>query len=94
MFIQLNGAFSSCFEMSTTVVITIVEFLFVAGGCWLLLRHYQSRSVTWDVSVSVFLSWVLGFATVLLLPYDLSLALTAEPESTSLLTMWKVVYWR
>ena len=30
--------------------------------------------VTWDVSITVYISWVLGFAGILLLPYDLSVA--------------------
>ena len=30
--------------------------------------------VTWDVSITVYIAWVLGFAGILLLPYDLSVA--------------------
>ncbi len=84
---------------SATVTITVIEFLGVSIASFLLLKHYQSPSVSWDVTISVYFSWVLSFATVLLLPYDLSLALTEEQayldhSSTSMSHMWKVVYWR
>lgn len=81
-------------QMSVTVGIAVMEFVVVSVGCWLLLRYYKSPMVTMDVVCTVYLSWVMGFATVLLLPYDLSIAITLGTSSTSLLEMWKVVYWR
>jgi hypothetical protein len=71
-----------------------VEFVVVAIVCALLLRFYQSPLVTPDVSFTVYLSWVLGFAAVLILPYDLSIAVVHQFQSPILEQLWAFVYWR
>ncbi len=50
--------------------------------------------VTWDVSFTVYLSWVLGFAGVLLLPYDLSITIVLGEQSVILKNIWEALYWR
>jgi hypothetical protein len=80
--------------MSVTIGIAVSEFLIVAVACYFILRYYSSPSVTLDVFLSVYLSWVLGFATVLLLPYDLSIALHNQATNPILGNIWSFVYWR
>ena len=51
-----------------------------------------------DVIISVYLSWVLGFAGILLLPYDISVAIVESPSgkdynNSDLLDVWRFVYW-
>ena len=50
--------------------------------------------VTTDVAVAVYLSWVLGFAGILLLPYDISVAVVDPKHLESLDKVWNFVYWR
>lgn len=69
------------------------EFIFLAIICGVLIHYYRSPVVTFDVSLTVYLSWVLGFSAVLLLPYDLSLAIEENLQSTNLEKLWSWVYW-
>lgn len=69
------------------------EFVILAVLCGFLVYHYQSPLVTKDVSISVYISWVFGYAAVLLLPYDLSLALVTETQNKPLTETWASVYW-
>jgi hypothetical protein len=55
-------------------VLLLIEFMLLAIVCFFLIRYYKGHMVTWDVSITVYISWVLGFAGILLLPYDLSVA--------------------
>jgi hypothetical protein len=55
-------------------VLLLIELLLLAIVCFFLIRYYKGHMVTWDVSITVYISWVLGFAGILLLPYDLSVA--------------------
>lgn len=75
------------------LVLVLVQGSLAAVGCLLLLRHYQSPIVTVDVSVSVYISWILGFAGVLFLPYDLSLAVDGTTIDRSSVTIWDCIYW-
>jgi hypothetical protein len=71
-----------------------VEFVVVAIVCGFLIKYYQSPLVTPDVSATVYISWVLGFAAVLILPYDVSVAVVDEYKSKVLEQAWAFVYWR
>ncbi|RYH13069.1 hypothetical protein EON65_36545 [archaeon] len=79
--------------MAIAIDLITSEFVLLAIICGFLIRHYQSSLVTWDVTLTVYLSWVLGFAAVLLLPYDLSLAIVYNLQSTVLVSIWSYVYW-
>ena len=70
------------------------EFVLVAVACFLLLRYYMGQLVTPDVAISVYLSWVLGFGGILILPYDLSTALISGVQSPQLVKLWTAIYWR
>lgn len=80
--------------MFDSAAIVGTEFVIVAIICGLLIRYYQSPLVTPDVSASVYISWVLGYAAVLILPYDLSIAIVDQVQSSVLKESWIFVYWR
>jgi hypothetical protein len=64
--------------MLGAIEIVILEMVLLALSCLLLFRYYKGNMVTADVSLTVYVSWVMGFIGVLLLPYDLSIALINE----------------
>lgn len=70
----------------------VLEFVALSTVSWLLIKYYKSDNVTVDVAISVYLSWVLGFAGVLLLPYDMSTTVLASKE-TILTDVWDFIYW-
>jgi len=79
-----------------TLDLVIVEFVVVAVVCVLLLRYYKANMVTLDVAAMVFLSWILGFAGILLLPFDISIAVVdgnLAQERHMLDTVWNFIYW-
>lgn len=80
--------------MLNAAELVATEFVIVAVICGLLIKYYQSHLVTVDVSITVYISWVLGYSAVLILPYDLSLAVVEEYQSHVLGSLWSVVYWR
>mmetsp|Transcript_5899 Transcript_5899/g.13016 ORF Transcript_5899/g.13016 Transcript_5899/m.13016 type:complete len:780 (-) Transcript_5899:165-2504(-) len=69
------------------------EFGVVAFSCFFLVRYYALSTITWDVMLAVYLSWVLGLSLVLILPYDLSIALVENDRSPLLEDVWRFVYW-
>lgn len=69
------------------------EFAILALVCWCLVHYYRGPLVTLDVTITVYISWVMGFASVLLLPIDLSMALQDQSHSRGLVDLWYVVYW-
>jgi hypothetical protein len=71
-----------------------IEFVAVAIVCGFLIKFYQSPLVTPDVSATVYIAWVLGFAAVLILPYDVSIAIVYQIHSKVLVDAWAFVYWR
>lgn len=79
---------------STGYDLVIVEFLLMAVACFFLLRYYAASMVTMDVMLTVYVSWILGFMGVLLLPYDLSIAIVYDERSAALVEVWTFVYWR
>ena len=64
--------------MLNAIELVILEMVLLALGCLLLIRYYKGHMVTADVTLTVYISWVMGFIGVLLLPYDLSVALIDE----------------
>jgi hypothetical protein len=76
------------------VEVVVTEFVILALACFFLIRYYKGNMVTSDVAIAVYLSWVLGFAGILLLPYDISVAILDDKRITSLEAVWNFVYWR
>ena len=83
-----------------TVELVVSEFIVLAVVCLFLVHHYKNPLVTFDVSVTVYLSWVLGFTGILLLPYDISLSViksedgVVQSSETELHAVWNFIYWR
>jgi len=61
--------------MAGAIDLVISELVVLSLACLILIRYYKGHMVTADVTATVYASWVLGFVGVLLLPYDLSVAL-------------------
>ena len=82
--------------MSITLELVIIEFIVLAIVCVLLIRYYKGNMVTLDVAAIVYLSWILGFAGILLLPYDMSVAVVdhdLSSERKMLDDVWNFIYW-
>ena len=75
-----------------TVGLVITGFIFLSIICIFVIRHYIGPLVKKDVIISVYLSWVLGFAGIFLLPYDISVVIV-EQSPSNLLDVWRFVYW-
>ena len=73
--------------------LVITGFIILSVICIFLIRHYMGPLVKPDVMVTVYLSWVLGFAGILLLPYDISVAIVDQKQYTILDDVWRFVYW-
>lgn len=79
--------------MSEMDTIVYTQFTILSIVCFFLIRYYKSKFVTFDVSLSVYLCWVFGFAGILLLPYDMSIAIVDDVQSIKLSNIWKSLYW-
>ena len=77
-----------------TLELVVSEFVVLAVVCFFLIRYYKGNMVTPDVAIAVYLSWVLGFAGILLLPYDISVALVDDKQMDTLNKVWNFIYWR
>ena len=77
-----------------TLDLVVSEFIILALVCLILVRYYKAHMVTADVAVTVYFAWVLGFVGILLLPYDVSVAVVENRHSVLLDDVWKFVYWR
>ncbi len=75
-------------------VYLICEFTAVIILCLYLVHFFAAKQVTLDVKFTCFLSWVLGFAGVLILPFDISTVLGSNSSSdSSLIFGWSLIYW-
>ncbi|GLE09953.1 hypothetical protein PINS_up021898 [Pythium insidiosum] len=77
---------------------TLLEGCGLLGFTWWLLRRYCDAYVHPLIVGAVYVSWVLGFVGLLLLPIDIAgsaapLADTASQQSDSLLWFWQALYW-
>lgn len=79
--------------MITAGQLVVTEFVILSVACVLLVRYYKSNLVPKDVSIVVYVTCVLGFAGILFLPYDLSIALVEHQTSTGLSIVWNLIYW-
>mmetsp|Transcript_12215 Transcript_12215/g.18316 ORF Transcript_12215/g.18316 Transcript_12215/m.18316 type:complete len:780 (+) Transcript_12215:39-2378(+) len=79
--------------MAGAIDLVISELVVLSLACLFLIRYYKGHMVTADVTATVYASWVMGFVGVLLLPYDLSVALVDSYQSLTLINVWKITYW-
>jgi hypothetical protein len=80
--------------MTAAIDLVVSEFVVLSVGCFFVLRYYAATMISYDVLITVYLSWVLGLAGVMFLPYDLSLVLVDNYHSPALERVWRFVYWR
>jgi hypothetical protein len=61
-----------------------VQFVVLALLCLFLVRYLGSKEISRDVQITCYVSWLLGFSGVILLPYDISnvLGSTNDDEYT------------
>ncbi len=79
----------------TTSQLVVMEVLCMLSLVVYLVRYYKSSAVTIDVTIVTFISWALGFAGTILLPFDMAVTLsTSEVENRSLFPLWQAIYWR
>lgn len=75
------------------VALVATAFAVLSISCIFLVRYYKSPSVTLDVTIAVYLSWVLGFSGIILLPFDMAEALLDHEKSPALNEIWHFIYW-
>jgi hypothetical protein len=78
--------------MAESYLLLVAELIFMFLGVIYLVRHYKAPNVEYPDSLATYVSWSLGFAGILLLPYDIAVALVQERE-VSLRTLWDTIYW-
>jgi hypothetical protein len=61
--------------MGGAIDLVVSELVVLSVACAFILRYFRGHMVTMDVTLSVYASWVLGLVGVMLLPFDLSVAL-------------------
>ena len=76
-----------------SVAVIAVEYIASFLMCLYLIFFFKAPSVKLDTVVTVLFTWLCGLAGILLLPYDLSIAIVEERTSPVLEAMWEVVYW-
>lgn len=79
--------------MSAGADIVITELILLSVICFILVRYYAAPTVTIDVLVAVYTVYILGFAGILFLPYDFSVAIVDGEMSPEMLDIWLVIYW-
>lgn len=74
-----------------------VQFVFLALLCLALVRYLAAKEISRDVQVTCYVSWLLGFSGVILLPYDISTVLGSTNDDhtrvSSLVDGWSLIYW-
>jgi len=83
--------------LNSAIVLLGIQFVSTALLCVFLVRYLAAKEISWDVKLTCYVSWVLGFSGVVLLPYDISTVLgsTADDRdnASSLVRGWGVIYW-
>ena len=81
--------------MSSNVEASVVTvaFLSLALFTGYLLYYYSDPSNAWAYTGAVYVSWLLGFCGVILLPLDIAYAKRVDVEDNPLLQPWIFVFW-
>ena len=80
--------------MAVSFVLLLLEMAFMFLAVGYVLKIYKAPAVdNWTV-VSTYLSWSLGFAGIVLLPFDIAVAFVEHIEMTPLRAVWDTIYWR
>ena len=83
--------------MASSFQLIVAEVILMLILVVYLVNYYRSPSVTWDVRIATYISWVLGFAGTILLPFDMAITLShhdQNPYYHTLNSVWRTIYWR
>ena len=76
------------------VVLTVLSVLTTGWFSYKLLKRYAHPNIDWYYLVAVWVSWVLGFVGVFLLPLDMCITLATQCDSPDgVFRAWEFVYW-
>ena len=81
------------------IVLLLVEIIGLGFATAIALRWYQSPNCPSWISSLIFVSWYLGFAGILLLPFDIANAKMSEDSSlydsdrSTFVLLWMIIYW-
>ena len=71
----------------------IVQVVLAALYVAYLIYQYSFSTVGWFVKVSVYITWLLCFSTIVLLPYDIDIDEETYPATKEALSiLWRVFY--
>lgn len=83
--------------MASSFQLIVAEVILMLFLVVYLVNYYRSPSVTWDVWFATYISWVLGFAGTILLPFDMAVTLAHQDDNPyyhTLNSVWRAIYWR
>jgi hypothetical protein len=81
--------------VSLWVTLVVLCVIFVGWMSYKLLVRYAHPNTAWFYLFSVWLSWVLGFVGIFLLPIDMCVSLATNCASSvpGIVQAWQFVYW-
>ena len=80
-------------ENNVEVGVVVFAFCCLLLFTGYLLYSFSDKDNYWSYTIAVYLSWVLGFSGVILLPLDLAYAKKVTVENNPLLGSWIFVFW-
>jgi hypothetical protein len=76
------------------ITLTVLSVLLTGWFSYVLLNRYAHPNVDWYYKLVVWISWVLGFVGVFLLPLDICVTLATNCASPiGIVHAWEFVYW-
>jgi hypothetical protein len=93
LFVWKLTALSLGYRDMGSVALLVAEYVGSFFLALYLLFFFKAPHVKFDVCVTVLLTWMFGIMGVLLLPYDLSIAIVEARTSESLGVLWETIYW-
>jgi hypothetical protein len=79
------------YETETIAVLVGGAILLVFTA--LLVQRFSDPSNYWTYTSAVYISWLLGFSGIILLPLDVAFAKTFPVDKNPLLEPWRFVFW-
>ena len=89
-----SGCDSEGGPVTLWIVLTVLSVLLTGWFSYKLLRRYAHPNTEWYYLVAVWVSWVLGFIGIFLLPLDICVTLATGCKSPEgIFHAWEFVYW-
>ena len=81
-------------DESLLIVLTLLSVILTMWISYKLLQRYAHPNTMWYYKISVWISWVLGFVGIFLLPLDICITLATGCDSPpGVVAAWEFVYW-